>query len=104
MVRLVSSVRFRQGARETQPWRRSSVGQSTRLIIVWSSVRVRPPLPQHNKHDHNATSTTQPPNDQTATVGQGPHLVEEHGDGGPVREGNMAKAKFERTKPHVNVG
>jgi large subunit ribosomal protein L33 len=42
MVRLVSSVRFRQGAR---PWRRSSVGQSTRLIIVGSPVRVRPPLP-----------------------------------------------------------
>src|ERR1039457_2729997 len=41
MVRLVSSVRFRQGAR---PWRRSSVGQSTRLIIVGSPVRVRPPL------------------------------------------------------------
>src|SRR5580658_3186701 len=42
MVRLVSSVRFRQGAR---PWRRSSVGQSTRLIIVLSRVRVPPPLP-----------------------------------------------------------
>src|SRR3984957_21329700 len=42
MVRLVSSVRFRQGAR---PGRRSSVGQSTRLIIVGSPVRVRPPLP-----------------------------------------------------------
>src|ERR1700733_15313755 len=42
MVRLVSSVRFRQGA---HPWRRSSVGQSTRLIIVGSPVRVRPPLP-----------------------------------------------------------
>src|SRR5579863_9845590 len=40
MVRLVSSVRFRQGAR-----RRSSVGQSTRLIIVGSRVRVPPPLP-----------------------------------------------------------
>ena len=40
MVRLVSSVRFRQGAR-----RRSSVGQSTRLIIELSSVQVRPPLP-----------------------------------------------------------
>ena len=42
MVRLVSSVRFRQGA----PRRRSSVGQSTRLIIVGSPVRVRPPLPE----------------------------------------------------------
>src|ERR1700730_17391952 len=42
MVRLVASVRFRQGAR---PWRRSSVGQSTRLIIVLSRVRVPPPLP-----------------------------------------------------------
>ena len=42
MVRLVSSVRFRQGA---HPGRRSSVGQSTRLIIVGSPVRVRPPLP-----------------------------------------------------------
>src|SRR5579875_1575330 len=41
MVRLVSSVRFRQGA----PWRRSSVGKSTRLIIVGSRVRVPPPLP-----------------------------------------------------------
>ena len=41
MVRLVSSVRFRQGA----PRRRSSVGKSTRLIIVGSPVRVRPPLP-----------------------------------------------------------
>src|SRR5579875_44660 len=41
MVRLVSSVRFRQGA----PGRRSSVGQSTRLIIVGSRVRVPPPLP-----------------------------------------------------------
>ena len=40
MVRLVSSVRFRQGA----PRRRSSVGKSTRLIIVGSPVRVRPPL------------------------------------------------------------
>src|ERR1700730_8318383 len=40
MVRLVSWVRFPQRAR-----RRTSVGQSTRLIIVWSSVRVRPPLP-----------------------------------------------------------
>ena len=27
------------------PWRRSSVGQSTRLIIVLSRVRVPPPLP-----------------------------------------------------------
>ena len=42
MVRLVSSVRFRQGA----PRRRSSVGKSTRLIIVGSPVRVRPPLPE----------------------------------------------------------
>ena len=41
MVRLVSSVRFRQGAQR----RRSSVGKSTRLIIVGSPVRVRPPLP-----------------------------------------------------------
>src|SRR6516165_2249520 len=44
MVRLVSSVRFRQGAR-----RRSSVGQSTRLIIELSSVQVRPPLPDGTK-------------------------------------------------------
>ena len=28
------------------PWRRSSVGQSTRLIIVLSRVRVPPPLPK----------------------------------------------------------
>src|SRR5580704_8001556 len=47
MVRLVSSVRFRQGAR---PWRRSSVGQSTRLIIVLSRVRVPPPLPAQSAH------------------------------------------------------
>src|SRR3954470_4291770 len=35
-----------------RPWRRSSGGQSTRLIIVLSSVRVRPPLPG-NSHQGN---------------------------------------------------
>src|SRR4030095_7421915 len=69
MVRLVSPVRFWQGAL----WRRSSVGKSTRLIIEGSSVRVRPPPP----HTKPSRSGTEPP---------------------------MAKAKFERTKPHVNVG
>src|SRR4030095_6179875 len=69
MVRLVSPVRFWQGAL----WRRSSVGKSTRLIIEGSSVRVRPPPP----HTKPSRSGTEPP---------------------------MAKEKFERTKPHVNVG
>src|SRR3954452_25056882 len=49
MVRLVAWVRFPQRAlghgTSDRPWRRSSGGQSTRLIIVLSSVRVRPPLP-----------------------------------------------------------
>src|SRR6266540_6284667 len=67
MVRLVSTVRFRQGA----PRRRSSVGQSTRLIIEVSPVRFRPP-PR-----------------TTANARSGPP---------------MAKAKFERNKPHLNVG
>ena len=49
MVRLVSSVRFRQGA----PRRRSSVGKSTRLIIVGSPVRVRPPLPGVGAEEQN---------------------------------------------------
>src|SRR5713226_9516532 len=71
MVRLVSSVRFRQGARRARrkTWRRSSVGKSTRLIIEGSAVRVRPPLP-----------VTQ------------------------ADEDSMAKAKFERNKPHLNIG
>src|SRR6266849_5402300 len=70
MVRLVSSVRFRQGARSAEsPRRRSSVGKSTRLIIEGSAVRVRPPLP-----------VTQ------------------------ADEDSMAKAKFERNKPHLNIG
>ena len=55
MVRLVSSVRFRQGAR-----RRSSVGQSTRLIIELSSVQVRPPLLQQI---------------QPSTAGEGPSVA-----------------------------
>ena len=42
MVRRGSWVQSPPGAR---PWRRSSVGQSTRLIIVLSRVRVPPPLP-----------------------------------------------------------
>src|SRR5205814_4610875 len=66
----VSSVQFRQGARKrTKPWRRSSVGKSTRLIIEGSAVRVRPPLP-----------------------------------GTQADEDSMAKAKFERNKPHLNIG
>src|SRR3954466_13560887 len=90
MVRRRSWVRFPQRARpsgrpasgETErsakPWRRSSVGQSIRLIIGRSSVRSRSPLqPKHTDrhHDH--------------TTGEGLH---------------MSKAKFERTKPHVNIG
>src|ERR1700722_18136996 len=55
MVRLVSSVRFRQGAR---PWRRSSVGQSTRLIIVLSRVRVPPPLPGPGPKSGQPAGTT----------------------------------------------
>jgi hypothetical protein len=55
MVRLVSSVRFRQGA----PRRRSSVGQSTRLIIVLSRVRVPPPLPaDEDQQDQTQEVTT----------------------------------------------
>ena len=62
MVRLVSWVRFPQRARPrtSSPGRRSSVGQSIRLIIGRSSVRSRSPLPptqtvspperRHSKH------------------------------------------------------
>ena len=63
MVRLVSWVRFPQRARPetSRTWRRSSVGQSIRLIIGRSSVRSRSPLPdptqqsshperRHSKH------------------------------------------------------
>src|SRR5262245_21289342 len=83
MVRLVSWVRFPQRARPTgrghppggQAWRRSSVGQSIRLIIGRSSVRSRSALQK------KIPST-------------------------PETEGKqaMSKAKFERTKPHVNIG
>ena len=50
MVRKGSTVRFRKGApgrAHVGPpqWRSSSVGESTRLIIVGSRVRVPPPLP-----------------------------------------------------------
>src|SRR3954453_128857 len=54
MVRKGSTVRFRKGAprraRRGPPLRRSSsVGKSTRLIIVGSRVRVPPPLPDSNR-------------------------------------------------------
>src|SRR5918993_2053811 len=73
MVRLVSWVRFPQRARPTrsaalarrvrsvegQPWRRSSVGQSIRLIIGRSSVRSRSPL---RSTYTSITSTSAPEN------------------------------------------
>src|SRR6516162_11641399 len=66
MVRLVSSVRFRQGAR---PWRRSSVGQSTRLIIVLSRVRVPPPLPGPGRYPGPASGgVTMPKNEKRVQV------------------------------------
>src|SRR3984885_9230058 len=37
------------------PWRRSSVGQSTRLIIVLSRVRVPPPLPRRKGRTERRT-------------------------------------------------
>ena len=51
MVRKGSTVRVRKGApgagsRARSAWRSSSVGKSTRLIIVGSRVRVPPPLPR----------------------------------------------------------
>ena len=64
-----------------KPRRRSSVGESARLIIERSAVRVCPPL--HRR------STTR------SLVGR----IRKK-EGTPA----MAKAKFERTKPHVNVG
>src|SRR5271154_1976885 len=50
MVRKGSTVRFRKGApgrahAGPPQWRSSSVGESTRLIIVGSRVRIPPPLP-----------------------------------------------------------
>src|SRR2546422_4163233 len=74
MVRKGSTVRVRKGApgrARTGPpsWRSSSVGESTRLIIVGSRVRVPPPLPIS------------------------PRVFGER----------MAKEKFERTKPHLNI-
>src|SRR5262245_8745947 len=93
MVRLVSWVRFPQrapaigppggrgqlgSARAVLRWRRSSVGQSIRLIIGRSSVRSRSPL---------QTQRFPPP--QCCKEGV---------------ENVMSKAKFERTKPHVNIG
>src|SRR4029450_4343751 len=94
MVRLVSWVRFPQRARPTrsprtrgvsgpgrshspQPGRRSSVGQSIRLIIGRSSVRSRSPLPSFVRQKFQTTT--------------GDRLT-------------MSKAKFERNKPHVNIG
>src|SRR3954462_12074338 len=83
MVRLVSWVRFPQRALGhsgggDRSWRRSSGGQSTRLIIVLSSVRVRPPLPENWQPKQWATRNG-------------------------VRA-QMAKQKFERSKPHLNIG
>src|SRR5262245_59447276 len=100
MVRLVSWVRFPQRARPTRPVRRtparpaaghaqhqqvtqpprrrSSVGQSIRLIIGRSSVRSRSPLPPPVKTRSAPTHHRRPL--------------------------TMSKAKFERTKPHVNIG
>src|SRR6478672_2877650 len=81
MVRKGSTVRFRKGAPGAcvagPAWRSSSVGKSTRLIIVGSRVRVPPPLPPP------VVTPTQPQND-----GEVP----------------MAKSKFERNKPHLNIG
>src|SRR3954471_18723900 len=83
MVRLVSWVRFPQRARPSgrgdplggpRPRRRSSVGQSIRLIIGRSSVRSRSALQQIHTHLEIEGTTA------------------------------MGKAKFERTKPHVNIG
>src|SRR3954453_1791095 len=71
MVRLVSWVRFPQRARHAQR-RRSSDGQSTRLIIEVSPVRSRPPPPAVNTRTERSEA--------------------------------MAKAKFERNKPHLNIG
>ena len=65
MVRLVSSVRFRQGAR-----RRSSVGQSTRLIIELSSVQVRPPLPKLPDWGQLSPTQVDPQSDQRRKVDQ----------------------------------
>ena len=53
-----STKRSGSPGREPNPWRRSSVGQSIRLIIGRSSVQVRSPLPEP-EHD-NRTSTRTP--------------------------------------------
>src|SRR6056297_4307924 len=65
--------------REPNPWRRSSVGQSIRLIIGRSSVQVRSPLPTQ--------SDTHPRRIFTSGVKR-----------------IMSKKKFERNKTHVNIG
>src|SRR4029453_13892667 len=64
------------GARHSgQPQgRRSAIGQSIRLIIGRSSVRSRSPLPLARHHTRFEEKDT------------------------------MSKAKFERNKPHVNIG
>src|SRR4051812_5860579 len=86
MVRKGSTVRVRKGApgagsRARSAWRSSSVGKSTRLIIVGSRVRVPPPLPRPS-----SVPFTQPD------------------PGRCERAHPMAKEKFERNKPHLNIG
>ena len=67
MVRKGSTVRFRKGAPGAcaagPAWRSSSVGKSTRLIIVGSRVRVPPPLPAPDstpsEPSHHPSRTTE---------------------------------------------
>src|SRR5471032_3237626 len=71
MVRKGSTVRFRKGAPGAcvagPAWRSSSVGKSTRLIIVGSRVRVPPPLPAPETPpgpSHHPTNPTESLNGQ----------------------------------------